>query len=242
MVSVSVIVCCYNDGRFLGRALESLCRQTLPRDQFELVMVNDGSSDETESVALSYDERLNLKYVKNDVNKGLTASCNLGLRHATGKYVIRLDADDFFDTTILEKMSNALNSHMNAFVYSDRLESLEATRETRHVSLAEFSVFKLIACGTMLRTDEVVQIGGYRSIFWEEYDLYMRYLMITDKQPFYISQPLYIYTIRPGSMTADGGRIKQGWRELKELWPESALAKFGPLPLAASQDDIPTIK
>jgi len=48
MIPISVIVCCYNDGRFLRQAIDSLAGQTLPRDQFELVLVNDGSSDDTE--------------------------------------------------------------------------------------------------------------------------------------------------------------------------------------------------
>ena len=237
MTQVSVIVCCYNDGRFLGRALESLCQQTLPADQFELVLVNDGSSDETESVARSFLEKLKSKYLRSHINKGLVESCNLALRHVAGTYVIRLDADDVFDATILEKMSGAAYSNATDFVYSDRLEFLQETGDTRYVSLAEFSVFKLIACGTMLRADRLVEIGGYRSLFWEEYDLYMRYLTSTRKNPVYVSQPLYTYTIRPGSMTADGHRIKQGWKELKELWSDDALAKFGPLPFTGAQDE-----
>ena len=51
-----------------------------------------------------------------------------------------------------------------------------------------------------------------------------------NKKPFHIPEALYRYRIRPGSMTADDERIKQGWKELKELWPAAALAKFGPLP------------
>ena len=230
MIPISVIVCCYNDGRFLRQAIDSLAGQTLPRDQFELVLVNDGSSDDTESIALSFQETLDLNYLKNGLNQGLPASCNLALRHASGKYTIRLDADDLFEPVILEKMSAVLGSDETELVYSDRLEFLEATGETRHVRLVEFSVFKLIACGTMLLTDRLLEIGGYRRLFWEEYDLYMRYLMNTNKKPCHIPEALYRYRIRPGSMTADDERTKQGWKELKELWSPSALAKFGPLP------------
>jgi len=230
MVAVSVILCCYNDGRFLRRAIESLVQQTLPSDQFELVLVNDGSSDDTENVALSFQQRLKLKYLKNDLNEGLPASCNLALRQASGKYMIRLDADDFFEPTVLKKMSAALRSNETNLVYSDRWEFLEATGETRYVRLEPFSIFRLIACGTMFLTERLLEIGGYRRLFWEEYDLYMRYLMNTKTEPLYIPEALYTYRIRPGSMTANHKRMNEGWNELKTLWPAAALAKFGPLP------------
>ena len=231
MVHISVIVCCYNDGRFLRWALESLVQQTVPHDQFELVLVNDGSSDDTENVALSFQETLNLRYLRNDFNQGLPASCNLALRQASGKYTIRLDADDFFEPTILEKMRAVLGSNETDLVYSDRWEFIEASGETRYVSLEPFSIFRLIACGTIFLTERLLEIGGYRRLFWEEYDLYMRYLTNTKTEPVYIPEALYTYRIRTGSMTADDERKKQGWKQLKELWPAAALAKFGPLPV-----------
>ena len=231
MIQVSVVTCCYNDGRFLTRALESLCHQTLPANQFELIFVNDGSPDETERVALSFSEKLNLRYFKHDTNRGLTTSCNLALQHARGEYFIRLDADDFFEPAILERMSGPLQSGASDLVYCDRFEFVEATAETRYVSLQEFTVFKLIAIGTMLRKNTVMELGGYRRVFWEEYDLYMRYLMNSNREPSYIPEALYTYRIRPGSMTADNERMNEGWKELKALWPAAQLAKFGPLPL-----------
>jgi len=232
MTATSVIVCCYNDGRYLARALTSLCDQTLPPNQFEVILVNDGSSDETEQVALSFSDKLNLQYLKHDLNKGLAASCNAGIEHATGEYAIRLDADDSFERSTLQEMTEAMRAHFTDLVFSDRYEDIEATGEMRYVSLPTFSIFKLIACGTMLKAEKLREIGGYRGIFWEEYDLYMRYLKASDKKPFYISRALYRYTIRAGSMTADPNRIKAGWEELKNLWPDSELAKFGLLPFA----------
>jgi len=226
LIHVSVIVCCYNDGRFLARALESLRQQTLPSDQFELILVNDGSSDDTERVALSFDKKLNLKYIKNDTNRGLPASCNVGLERATGEYFIRIDADDLFDPSILEKMSVALRSGRTDLVYSDRFESVAATGEKRYVSMAEFNVFKLTAIGTMLRTNRIVAIGGYRNLFWEEYDLYMRYLT-PERKVFHIPEALFTHTLRAGSMTTHLERVKQGWAELKELWPAEVLRTFG---------------
>ncbi len=235
MTATSVIVCCYNDGRYLARALTSLCHQTLPAEQFEVILVNDGSSDETGRVALSFSDKLNLKYLKHDVNKGLAASCNAGIEHATGDYVIRLDADDSVEPCTLQEMTEAIRAHVTDLVFADRFEDDEATGETRYVNLSTFNVFKLIACGTMLKARKLREIGGYRGIFWEEYDLYMRYLNASDKTPFYISRAFYHYTIRAGSMTADPKRIKAGWEELKTFWSDSELARFGLRPFANEQ-------
>src|SRR5437867_1745044 len=90
-----------------------------------------------------------------------------------------------------------LRQALDSLVDSDRLKFLDASGETRYVRLGEFSVFKLIACGTMFLTDRLREIGGYRRLFWEEYDLYMRYLLDTNKRPFCIPEALYRYRIRP---------------------------------------------
>jgi len=90
-MKVSSIVCTFNYGRFLGRCLESLLGQTLPKNQFEIIVVDDGSTDETPEVLRRYERNVS---VLGQTNLGLTAASNAGLRAATGEYVIRVDADD----------------------------------------------------------------------------------------------------------------------------------------------------
>jgi glycosyltransferase involved in cell wall biosynthesis len=85
---VSVVIPCYNQAHFLGEAIESVLAQTYPH--LEIVVVDDGSADNTEAVAARYP---GVGYVRQD-NQGLSAARNTGLRHSTGSYLVFLDADD----------------------------------------------------------------------------------------------------------------------------------------------------
>ena len=84
---VSVVIPCYNSARFLGEAVESVLQQTYPR--IEIVLVDDGSTDETAQIARSYP--VHYIYQK---NRGISAARNRGISHTQGKYILFLDHDD----------------------------------------------------------------------------------------------------------------------------------------------------
>jgi glycosyltransferase involved in cell wall biosynthesis len=86
---VSVIIPCYNHGRYLSKAIESVLAQTY--NHFEIIVVDDGSVDNTKEVAQSYKE---VTYVHQD-NKGISATRNTGIDNSSGKYIVFLDADDW---------------------------------------------------------------------------------------------------------------------------------------------------
>ena len=85
---VSVIIPCYNQGHFLGEAIESIFAQTYRH--FEIIVVDDGSSDNTADIAAAY---TGVKYIRQE-NRGLAAARNTGLNHSIGPYLVFLDADD----------------------------------------------------------------------------------------------------------------------------------------------------
>lgn len=86
---VSVIIPCYNQGRYLSKAIESVLSQSF--FNFEIVVVDDGSSDHTKQVAQQYDT---VKYVY-QVNQGLSSARNTGIDYSLGKYLVFLDSDDW---------------------------------------------------------------------------------------------------------------------------------------------------
>jgi glycosyltransferase involved in cell wall biosynthesis len=88
---VSIVMSVFDGERFLQEAIDSLFRQTF--QDFEMVVVDDGSTDATDSILRSYDDP-RLRTIRNETNLGQPASLNLGLAAATGAYVARLDADD----------------------------------------------------------------------------------------------------------------------------------------------------
>jgi glycosyltransferase involved in cell wall biosynthesis len=86
---VSVIIPCYNHGQYLSQAIESVLNQT--HKNTEIIVVNDGSTDDTANVCKNYPE---IKYVRTN-RLGLSGARNIGIGHSTGSFLVFLDADDY---------------------------------------------------------------------------------------------------------------------------------------------------
>lgn len=89
--TISVLMSAYNAERFIKYAIESILSQTY--QDFEFIIVNDGSTDNTDSIITTYNDS-RIVYIKNPKNLGLIASLNKGLKIAKGDYIARMDADD----------------------------------------------------------------------------------------------------------------------------------------------------
>lgn len=226
----TVLMCCYNGERFLRRALDSAFGQTLSSDEFEFLFVDDGSTDSTPKIAKDYMDRPNFRYYRNEQNVGLVASCNRGLDLAKGAWVIRLDADDAFSPDMLKYMRRYGDDKKNDFIYTDRIDVYWDKGEEHYVDLSKFNLFELIATGIMMRKQILLQIGGYRSLFWEEYDLYIRYLQCSKRKVVHIPRPLYHYSIYHGSMTSRSQKVNEGWEELIKEWGIDILKQYGTHP------------
>lgn len=97
MPRLSIVVPVYNVERWLGRCLESLYRQGLDEEEFEVVVVNDGSTDNSVSLAQDFASRhKNMRIITRE-NGGLSAARNTGMTHARGRYVWFVDSDDFIE-------------------------------------------------------------------------------------------------------------------------------------------------
>ncbi len=110
---VSIITPCYNGETFVHRFFDSVLEQSYPK--IELVFINDGSTDETENIALSYKEALEtkgyiFKYVYQE-NKGQAAAVNQGLRLITGEYLTWPDSDDWMTPDCIERKVKLLEAH-----------------------------------------------------------------------------------------------------------------------------------
>ncbi len=111
---VSVVIPCFNYARFLAEAIDSCLAQT--HRPLEVIVVNDGSTDDSESIALGYGERI--RYHR-QANAGLSAARNSGIRLTRGEFVMCLDSDDTIDKDYVRKGLEVLESHPDAaFVYT----------------------------------------------------------------------------------------------------------------------------
>lgn len=89
--SISVVMPAYNAEKYLREAIESILNQTYT--DFELIIINDGSTDKTKEIIQSYDDS-RIVYIENENNSGICVTLNKGLDIARGKYIVRMDADD----------------------------------------------------------------------------------------------------------------------------------------------------
>ena len=101
-MKVSIIIPCYNSAAFLGACMDSVLAQTV--DDFEAILIDDGSQDNTPDIARAYAKRDARVQVLAQANAGVAAARNLGLEHARGEWITFVDSDDLLPQNALETM------------------------------------------------------------------------------------------------------------------------------------------
>ncbi len=180
--SVSVIIPCYNHARFLGEAVESVSHQTYRH--FEIIVVDDGSTDESAQIAAQYD---GLRYVR-QMNQGLAAARNTGLRESKGEYLVFLDADDRLRPEALEIGVHYLKTHPECGFVFGRFINIAADGspigdspapwwpdDEPYATLLRRNSIAMHAT-VMYSRDAIESSGGFNPSLkaCEDYDLYLR--------------------------------------------------------------------
>lgn len=189
MVDVSVLMPCYNVDSTVAETLQSLCGQTHP--DFEILAVDDGSSDNTLAILQSHAQRDSRIKVLALPHQGIIPAMNAGLQACRGEYVARMDADDIALPERLSKQATYLDQHKEVTlvsslvrgfpadslqegfrIYIDWLNSLR-TDEDMHREI--FIESPLAHPSVMYRREFVMGLGGYQEKGWaEDYDLWLR--------------------------------------------------------------------
>lgn len=195
---ISVIVAAYNQERYISRCLRSLIAQTIDRDKFEIVVINDGSTDRSSAVLGEFIDEIVL--IDNEKNIGLPASLNKAIRRARSPFVVRVDADDYVNSQFLHLLHEFLreNKYMDAVACDYLLVDDQEEVLGRKNCLTD-----PIACGIMFRTEQLIDIGLYDETFLlhEETDLRLRF---TKKyQVHRLELPLYRYRRHENNSTND---------------------------------------
>lgn len=111
---ISVVMPAFNSSQYIAQSIRSMLRQS--HEEFEFIIVNDGSTDKTEEIVLSFNDP-RIRYFKTD-NKGTAAAMNYGISKAQFKWIARLDSDDLNSPDRLEKQVNFLNENTEIDVLS----------------------------------------------------------------------------------------------------------------------------
>lgn len=117
---VSIVMPSYNTAKFISRSIESVIQQTY--SNWELLIVDDCSTDQTDSVVKPFLKDNRIKYIKNKTNLGAAISRNVALKEARGKWIAFLDSDDLWYPDKLNKQISFMHQHNYHFSYTNYVE------------------------------------------------------------------------------------------------------------------------
>jgi glycosyltransferase involved in cell wall biosynthesis len=209
---VSVIVPAYNQENYIGRCLRSLLNQSLSQADYEIIIVDDGSTDRTK-YALDLFRGDLIKVIHQEKNMGLPYSLNTAIKNAEGKYIVRVDSDDYVNKHYLLFLSTFLetNDYMDAvacdYILVDARENV--------LSIVDCEK-EPIGCGIMFKRSHLIDLGLYdTSMKWhEDKDMYTRF---TVKHKIHrIELPLYRYRQHETNMTKDIKMMNSFMEKLKQ--------------------------
>lgn len=207
--TVSVVMSVYNGAAHLAEAMESILTQNFT--DFEFIIIDDGSTDETPAIIAAHDDA-RIKACRNDENMGLTRSLNIGLDHARGKYIARMDADDISLPNRFARQVEYLDAHPEVAVLGTAYETMtdtgryEVTPYTRNEHLRALELFNppFAHPTVMVRSDFFIRHNlrydpAYR--FSQDYELWSRLFALKDAFCSNLTEPLLRYRMHCGRIT-----------------------------------------
>ena len=211
-MEVSVIIPVHNAEKYIGRAIRSALDQNFDKNKFEVIVVNDASTDNTSKILDYYSNRIKIINLKE--KKGLAYARNEGIRASSGRYTALLDADDFMYNDLLYIESSYLN--LNPQWDAVSCDYMIVNEHEEHIERKNGEEAP-IACGMMFRVERLIDIGLYDPKFEanEEKDLRLR----LEKKNYSIKNielPLYRYRKHSTNLTNNITKMKKYDKLLKE--------------------------
>jgi glycosyltransferase involved in cell wall biosynthesis len=104
MIKLSIVIPIYNVEKYLAKCIESVLNQDIPTDEYEIILINDGSTDSSLQIAEKFVQMHPYIRLISQENQGLSAARNRGLDESKGEYVWFIDSDDWIQTDILKQL------------------------------------------------------------------------------------------------------------------------------------------
>ena len=209
-VDISVIIPVYNSELYVGRCIRSLLDQTISKENYEIIVINDGSTDNTKKALENFKD--DIKYFENKKNLGLPATLNKGIKKAKGRFIVRVDSDDWVHQEYLNILS--LHLSLNNSFDAVACDYMLVNNEQEPIRQVEWSK-EPIGCGVMFKLQHLIKIGLYDEDFLakEDEDLLIRF-----QNSFKIIKlrlPLYKYRQHNNNMTKNSNLINKYKKKLK---------------------------
>jgi CMP-N-acetylneuraminic acid synthetase len=183
-VKASIIITAHNYAEYLEHCLDSALSQTY--ESFEVIVIDDGSTDETPEILETYRQENpeTLRTIRLD-GRGLPAASNAGIDAAHGEYVVRLDADDYFDENLVTVEAGYLDDnplvdlvYPDYYTINDSEEIIDHVRNMRVNDEVKLLNRSPLAAGAMYRKSAWEAIGGYNEDldYQEDFDFWIRFI------------------------------------------------------------------
>ena len=210
----SVIISIYNTGRYLNDSINSLLKQSIGFENIQIILVNDGSIDNSENICLHYKElyKNNIIYVKIN-HVGVSIARNIGLSYAKGLYINFLDSDDKWELQAFKLVSIYFKLHQNIDIVSCRIKYFEALnhyhlldykfKKTRIVNLTdEYNCIQLSASSSFFRSSSIQRKNFTERVFSGEDIRFIFNILLIKPLLGFIKEAIYYYRKRSDSTSA----------------------------------------
>ena len=209
-VVVTVYLVCHNYEEYVEQAIESVLNQTYKN--FELIIIDDGSTDNSKEIINRYVKYPNIRIIFQE-NKGLIATNNIAVRAANGKYVMRLDADDYLENSALLVLVNAIEESNDLalvfpdYYYVDKHGNITG-QEKRH-NFEDVNLLDQPAHGacTLIRRQYLLEVGGYSSEFdcQDGWDVWLK--LTETYKVINVNLPLFYYRKHGENLTTNTEKL-----------------------------------
>lgn len=197
---VSVVIPTYNCAEFLWMTLESLYNQTFSHENMEIIIVNDGSLDHTDSIVDHWQEFLSIQYHRFEQNAGPQRARNYGRKLATGKYILFSDADIIFEKYAFQHYLFHLEKSPNAsYAYCDfkRIGLLTEPHKAGFFDARRLKSKNYISMVSMIRANHLTVEFDESIKRLQDWDLWLNLLINHNRTGIYIPEMLFSAWSRP---------------------------------------------
>lgn len=223
-INVSVVMTVYNAEKFLKQTIESVLNQTMKN--FELIIVDDCSTDSSADIVKQYMQDKRIKYFKNKENLKVSKTRNFGVNQASGKYVAFIDSDDIWFETKLEKQLSFMEENDVKICYSAyRFISNDGILQNKIFHVPEKVDFKkllkqnvITPSASMFDKELLLKYPFYADAVHEDFVAFLQMLKNEKLYAYGINEPLIYYRLTDGSKSRNKFKaMKMTLKSYKEV-------------------------
>jgi glycosyltransferase involved in cell wall biosynthesis len=220
---VSIGVLSYNNAAYLPVTLDSILSQSY--DDFEVVIVDDGSSDESLNILRKYeaaDQRVKVFTHQNNINQGISATCNLAVSKSQGEYIALIGSDDAYYPYTIAEQAKVLEENPSVGLVCGKARCMNARGELLPQTIGDdFSsdsdFLKKMLDGNRISAPTVMmrkvcyeQVGLYdEEIVYSDYELWLRLLLFSDWKVKFIDEFLVLYRVHSTNISLHNSAKKE---------------------------------